>query len=355
MPDRIQKIIAQAGLASRRQAETWIQQGRVAVNGETVTQLGAKAEAARDRITVDGQPLRPRLGPQYWLFHKPRGVVSTLRDPQMRPHLAQFLPSRRRLFPAGRLDFHSEGLMLLTDDGEIADRIMRAGEKFPKTYWVKVSGRPGEAQLERLRRGIPLDGRRTAPARIEWLRETLPGPRVSFENPWLEVILTEGRNNQIRRMFLAVGHPVEKLRRVRIGFLRLTGLAPGQARELTAEEQQRLYRELESPARPRRERASPPLAEKAVRPQTTAPRPPLRRPGAPPRPRSAARPGAMRPQTTGPRPPLRRPGAPPASSFERRPQPSARPGSARRPAERGPRPPARRSPPRRSPPRRRET
>ena len=289
MPDRIQKIIAQAGLASRRQAETWIQQGRVAVNGETVTQLGAKAEAARDRITVDGQLLRPRLGPQYWLFHKPRGVVSTLRDPEQRPHLAQFLPNRRRLFPAGRLDFHSEGLMLLTDDGEIADRIMRAGESFPKTYWVKVSGRPGEAQLERLRRGIPLDGRRTAPARIEWLRETLPGPRVSYENPWLEVILTEGRNNQIRRMFLSVGHPVEKLRRVRIGFLRLTGLAPGQMRELTTEEQARLYRELESPARPRRARANPPAAVKAARSRTSGPHPPLRRPGSTRRQRPPAR------------------------------------------------------------------
>src|SRR5487761_722150 len=158
MQSRLQKILAHAGVASRRKAEELILSGRVAVNGHIVAELGAKADPQRDRITLDARPLRPPAQHQYWLFCKPRGVVSTLGDPQHRRHLGEYFPAHRggRLYPVGRLDYHSEGLMLFTNDGELAERVLKAGDAFPKTYWVKVAGRPTEPQLERLRRGIML-------------------------------------------------------------------------------------------------------------------------------------------------------------------------------------------------------
>lgn len=285
--ERLQKILARAGLASRRKAEEWIAAGRVAVDGEIIAELGAKADPARQRITVDGRPVGPAEAPRYLLFHKPRGVVSTLSDPQGRPALPDFLPRGKRtprLYPVGRLDFHSEGLMLLTNDGALAHRALRASSHLPKTYWVKISGRPGEAQLERLRRGVYLPAMtatpngpraaraaRTAPARIRWLgargasapgaargnaargpadrRDSASRPRRSGgpragDNPWLEVVLIEGRQNQIRRMFQLISHPVEKLRRVRIGPLELGSLPPGGLRPLAPSELNALRREL---------------------------------------------------------------------------------------------------------------
>ncbi len=254
---RLQKIIAQAGIASRRKAEELIASGRVAVNGHVITQLGSKADPERDRITLDARPLRRRAEMQYWLFHKPRGVVSTLDDPQHRRHLGEWFPARRgeRLYPVGRLDYHSEGLMLVTNDGVLAERVMKAGAAFAKTYWVKVSGRPSEAQLERLRRGVVLPeathARRTAPAGLRWLPAAAGGePRRSQANPWLEVTLTEGRKNQIRRMFASIGHPVEKLKRVRIGTLSLGKLPPGEMRPLEAGEVERMFKALSSNSRP---------------------------------------------------------------------------------------------------------
>ncbi len=258
---RLQKIIAQAGVTSRRKAEELILAGRVAVNGHIISELGAKADPERDRITLDARPLRRPVMPQYWLFYKPRGVVSTLDDPQRRKHVGEWFPARRgeRLYPVGRLDYHSEGLMLFTNDGALAERVLKAGRAFPKIYWVKVAGRPSEAQLEKLRRGImladPNHAQRTAPAEIRWLA-AVPGktspravrqnhkPQRSEANPWLEVTLSEGRKNQIRRMFQSVGHPVEKLRRVRIGTLSLGQLNPGEKRPLQPDELARMWNAL---------------------------------------------------------------------------------------------------------------
>ncbi len=244
--ERLQKLISQAGLASRRKAEELITSGQVLVNGRPVTELGSKADAARDRITVAGRTLRPARAHHYLLFYKPKGVVSTMSDPEGRPTVAAYL--RRlpeRVYPVGRLDFHSEGLLLLTNDGELANQVMRASTALPKTYWAKVAGRPKEEQLERLRRGVYLEGRKTAPAQIRWLAQSGAGGRerqqagvyrTSSENPWLEVVLIEGRYHQIRKMFQSIGHPVEKLKRVGIGRLRIGGLKPGGMRPLTPAE-----------------------------------------------------------------------------------------------------------------------
>lgn len=250
MEERLQKLISQSGYASRRKAEALMRTGLVSVNGRTVTELGSKADWSRDRIVVEGKLLRPPRSRQYLLFYKPKGVVTTLSDPEGRPNITQFLSGiTERLYPVGRLDYHSEGLLLLTNDGELANRVLHASTALPKTYWVKIAGRPNEEQLERLRRGVWVDGRRTAPAQIRWLSASTAGGRerrqagvyrTSRENPWLEVVLVEGRYHQLRKMFQAIGHPVEKLKRVAIGRLTLAGLESGQMRPLTRAEVTRL-------------------------------------------------------------------------------------------------------------------
>lgn len=241
--ERLQKLISQAGYASRRKAEELITQGQVSVNGKIVSELGSKADWDTDRIVVAGRPLRPTRQHHYLLFYKPKGVVTTLKDPEGRPAISDYLRGMGdRLYPVGRLDFHSEGLLLLTNDGDLANRVLHASTALPKTYWVKVAGKPTEEQLERLRRGVMIDGRRTAPARIKWLRESGASGRerqragvyrTSADNPWLEVVLIEGRYHQIRKMFLSVGHPVEKLKRVAIGPLTIGQLRSGQMRPLS--------------------------------------------------------------------------------------------------------------------------
>src|SRR6266404_6360823 len=232
---RLQKILSGAGVTSRRKAEQMMLDGRVTVNGQQVRELGAKADLSKDHIKVDGKLVRPAKQLLYLMMNKPRGYVTTMFDPQGRPTVIDLL--RRvpeRVYPVGRLDFNSEGLLLLTNDGDFAQRIMTSGAEIPKTYWVKVSGTPSEPHLEKLRRGISLDGRLTAPAQIRVLREA--------ENPWYEVVLTEGRQNQIRRMFSKVGHMVEKLKRVKIGLLEMGNLPVGVTRGLTPNEVARLFK-----------------------------------------------------------------------------------------------------------------
>lgn len=247
--ERLQKILASAGIASRRKAEEFILQGRVQVNGQIVSELGSKADPARDHIRVDGKLIRPADEYRYYMLNKPKQFVTTVSDPQGRPTVMQFFSRiKLRMFPVGRLDYHSEGLLLMTNDGELANALTRAASHVPKTYLVKVSGIPDENALNALRRGvsIPLGdpesnagyrGRearvRTAPATVRLFR--------AGENPWYEITITEGRNRQLRKMFEEIGHHVEKIRRVEYGPLVLD-LPPGESRELTAQEVQALYR-----------------------------------------------------------------------------------------------------------------
>jgi 23S rRNA pseudouridine2605 synthase len=233
MPQRLQKLLAAAGIASRRKAEEIIAAGRVAVNGRVVTEPGTKADPAADRISVDGKPLASAEPHLYFLLHKPRGYVTTVSDPEGRPTVMDLLGRLPgRVYPVGRLDYATEGLLLVTNDGDLAQKISKAGEHMPKTYLVKISGRPGGKSIERLRQGVSIaleDGRRvkTAPAKVRLIEDAA--------NPWYEVVLIEGRNRQIRRMFEAIGFLVEKIKRVQYGPLKLD-VPPGKFRRLTDRE-----------------------------------------------------------------------------------------------------------------------
>jgi len=245
---RIQKIIADAGLASRREAEDWIREGRVHVNGK-MAKLGERADLETDAVRVDGKRIRPRTGPRsYVLLNKPRGYVTTVDDPEGRHTVSDLLPPglRRGVKPVGRLDVQTEGLLLLTDDGDVARLVTHPSTGCPKEYQVKVSGVPTDAQLAKLRRGIILDGRRTRTAEIVRVRTTARGEEG---NSWLTVVLKEGRSRQIRRMFERIGHPVSKLKRVAIGPIRDAELPSGAWRPLSRGEVERL-RKLGKGSRP---------------------------------------------------------------------------------------------------------
>jgi 23S rRNA pseudouridine2605 synthase len=224
--DRLQKILAHTGVASRRKAEELIVAGHVSVNGKTVTQLGSKADLARDRIKVDGRILSSPKHHLYIALNKPKNCVTTTTDPQGRQTVMSFFKGMpERIYPVGRLDYASEGLLLLTNDGEFANKLMSPSSHVTKTYLVKVNGALTTEQEKAFRSGIPMHGRRTAPAGLKLIREG--------KNPWYEVRLVEGRQNQIRIMFKHFGRLVEKLKRVKIGFLELGTLKPGAYRTLT--------------------------------------------------------------------------------------------------------------------------
>ena len=263
--ERLQKIIAAAGIASRRRAEELITSGRVSVNGQIVSELGSKADPESDHIRVDGKLLRGPERHVYLVLNKPKGYVTTVTDPEGRPTVMNLVRGvGARVYPVGRLDYLSEGLLLMTNDGALVERLMHASSKVPKTYWVKVSGTPPEEAIEKLRRGIVLSPAprrkreqnshpvspkpgttrveqpqkrrgekavKTAPAKIRLLKQAA--------NPWYEVTLIEGRNRQIRRMFEQVGHHVEKIKRVRYGPLELD-VETGKFRPLTPAEVRRL-------------------------------------------------------------------------------------------------------------------
>ena len=229
MEERLQKILARAGFGSRRAWEELIRDGRVAVDGK-VAQIGQKADPDRDRITMDGKPVHVKRGHTYVALHKPRGVLSDEGDGTGRLSTARDLvPLEGHLFPVGRLDLRSEGLILLTDDGTLAYRLTHPRFGHEKEYRALVEGEPDEATLKRWRRGVFLDGRRTAPAGV-----TVVGHEKGMA--WLRVVLREGRKRQIRRVAAMLGHPVHRLIRVRIGSLRLGDLKPGKWRRLTAAE-----------------------------------------------------------------------------------------------------------------------
>jgi len=233
--ERLQKILAHAGIASRRKAEELILAGRVSVNGRTVSELGSKADFETDEIKLDGQRLKAPKHHVYIAFHKPKNVVTTAKDPEGRDTVMHYFKGfRERIYPVGRLDYASEGLLLLTNDGEFANRLSSPAGHVAKTYLVKSTGRLSGEQEIQFRKGVPMHGRRTAPAQLRLIR---PGV-----NPWYEVTITEGRQNQIRVMFKHFGFLVEKLKRTKIGFLELAGLKPGAYRTLTRQEVARFHK-----------------------------------------------------------------------------------------------------------------
>jgi 23S rRNA pseudouridine2605 synthase len=264
--DRLQKIIAAAGICSRRKAEELILEGRVQVNGETVTELGTKADASRDHIRVDGKLLHGPQRHRYYVVNKPKGYVTTLSDPQGRPTVMDLVHGGERVFPVGRLDYSSEGLLLMTNDGPLANALTRAAARVEKVYLVKVSGKPTESGLDQLRSGMMIERGKpgthegrvlTAPAKVRLFRDA--------DNPWYEIALVEGRNREIRKMFEEIGHHVEKIRRIGYGPLVLD-VEPGEGRELTVNEVEKLRRaSTASKNRPAIARATPSKGRKIVR------------------------------------------------------------------------------------------
>lgn len=236
MEERLQKILSRMGVASRRHAEDLIRQGRVTVNGQIAT-LGMKADPQRDHIKVDGRLLLRQEPKTYIMLYKPKGVLTTLEDPEGRPTIKEILDRiKYRVYPVGRLDFYSEGLLICTNDGDLAYRLIHPRFKVPKTYWVKVKGHVPEKKLDIIRSGMRLDdGTKTLPCQVRLIR--MPRTR---NNTWVEITMTEGKKRQIRRMFEKLRHPVLKLKRIKIDGVRLTGLLPGQWRYLTPEEVRRL-------------------------------------------------------------------------------------------------------------------
>lgn len=241
--ERLQKILAHAGVASRRAAEELIANGRVRVNGRIVTELGVKADSHRDKIEVDGKRVVAEK-PAYYLLHKPRGFVSTLRDPEGRPTIAELIKHvPERVYPVGRLDFHTSGALLLTNDGEMAEALLKPAKKVPKTYIAKLRGHLEEKHLDALRKGVELDdGYTTKPAEVFVVRQ-------EPKHTWLQITLFEGKNRQVHRMGDAIGRPVLRLARLSFADLDTEGLRPGQVREVTGKELEKLRKRYYRPHR----------------------------------------------------------------------------------------------------------
>ena len=230
--ERLQKIIARAGLASRREAERWIEEGRITVNGTVISKLGSQADPFKDSIKVDGKRIKTAITPLYYAFHKPPGVITTLNDPQHRPDITPYiarLGEKRRVFPVGRLDYNTTGLLLLTNDGDLALRLSHPRFGVSKVYRVKLSSCPTSDDFARLREGIRLEDGMTAPARARVVEKLKT-------NAWVEIEIHEGRKREVRRMFEALGYFVEKLIRIRVGTIELGHLPLGELRPLTQSE-----------------------------------------------------------------------------------------------------------------------
>ena len=270
--ERLQKILSAAGIASRRAAEDLIREGRVTLNGRTVTELGTKADPASDEIRVDGRRVKAATRRRYILLYKPRGYITTRVDPQHRPTVIDLLTKggvRDYVYPVGRLDYDSEGLLLLTSDGDLAARLTHPRHGVPREYQVRVRGVPDRQALERLTRGIMLEGRRTAPAEVK-LEQVIEGEEGV--QAVLSFVIHEGRNRQVRNMCDAVGHPVVRLKRVRIGPISDDRIRPGEFRDLTEREIGQLKRAGDgaTKAPPRSERGSRPRARSASGPPRRA-------------------------------------------------------------------------------------
>lgn len=233
--ERLQKVIAKAGIASRRHAEEMILDGRVQVNGTVVTRLGTKVDISKDHIRVNGKRIQLEPHKIYLLLNKPKGYITSVHDPEGRPTVMDLIRDvKERVYPVGRLDYDSEGLLLLTNDGDLAEALMHPRSGIDKTYWVKVKGHLTEEKIKKVAQGgISLPGGKSAPARIRPLRKT-------SEHDWVEIIMHEGKRRQIRLMIEKIGHDVLKLKRVGYAFLELGDLAPGEYRRLTPAEVKRL-------------------------------------------------------------------------------------------------------------------
>ena len=232
MPERLQKILSAAGIASRRAAEAYITEGRVSVNGHTVTELGTKADPGIDDIRVDGRRIKPATRRLYLLMYKPRGYITSRSDPPKRPTVIDLLAKggiRDYVYPVGRLDYESEGLLLLTSDGDLAARLTHPSHEVEREYHARVRGVPDRHSLERLAKGVVIDGRKTAPADVK-LVKVMEGE--DGDDAVMSIVLHEGRNRQVRKMCEAIGHPVVRLRRVRIGPIKDDHIRPGEFRAL---------------------------------------------------------------------------------------------------------------------------
>jgi pseudouridine synthase len=248
MPERLQKILSAAGVASRRTAETLITQGRVSVNGATVTELGTKADPATDEVKVDGRRIKAPRHARYILLNKPRGYISSRSDPHHRSTVIDLLAKggvRDYIYPVGRLDYDSEGLLLLTSDGDLAARLTHPRHGVAREYEVRLRGVPEPRLLDRLARGLVIDGNKTAPAEVR-LQRTFEA--AAGDQSILSLVIHEGRNRQVRKMCDAIGHPVVRLRRVRIGPIADDRLRPGEFRDLTPREVALLKRSAQGPA-----------------------------------------------------------------------------------------------------------
>lgn len=221
---RLNKFIAEAGIASRRRADSLITQGKVTINGKKVFELGTQVDPARDRVMVDEKLIKQESEKVYVMFFKPKNVLTSMEDPEGRPTVADYIQELPyRVFPVGRLDWDSEGLLLLTNDGDFANRVMHPKEEIPKTYHVKLNGLPTENEIAKLKRGVSIIGGKVAAQEIEPLRRG-----DSKEKSWFRIVITEGKNRQIRKMFEKIGYDVEKLQRVKIGELELRGIERGE-------------------------------------------------------------------------------------------------------------------------------
>jgi 23S rRNA pseudouridine2605 synthase len=235
MEERLQKILAAAGICSRRQAELMIKAGRVRVDGRLVTELGSKADPDRQQIEFDGKPLpRPEL--VCFLLYKPKGYVTTMRDPQGRPVVSSLLKGvKERVFPVGRLDLDTEGALLMTNDGELSQKILHPSNEIKRTYEARVNGSPARTKLTELRNGILLEGKKTWPAALRVIKN-------SKNSTVIEVIIHEGRKRQVRKMFAAIGHPVMELKRMAYGKLGLGDLRVGKYRKLSDNELKKVFK-----------------------------------------------------------------------------------------------------------------
>lgn len=234
---RLNKYLANCGIASRRRSDSYITQGLVIVNGKRVYELGTKVDPNKDKITVNGKPIRLENKNIYLMFYKPRGVITSIGDPLDRPSVADYLPAMKyRVFPVGRLDWDSEGLLLLTNDGDFAQKVLHPESEIPRTYMAKLNAAPSEEKLKKLLLGVSIPGGKVSAENVEKLSYG------SGEHPWYKITITEGKNRQVRRMFEKVGFDVLKLKRVAIGQLKIGNLNPGEIVELSAEKIQQVFR-----------------------------------------------------------------------------------------------------------------